>query len=137
MAEPIQRPSFFEGQILGARDLAEEVDYGRGQRARHERVLHEWGIADGLALSTIDRVAPDGTKFVDVMLAPGLAVDGTGREIAVPEPTLVDANLFDRLDVATGNKNDWYPVILTGVDVPLAQRSPLAALCGTLPPSRI
>ena len=46
----IERPFFFEGQILGAADLQAAVDHAAGQMARHERYLHLWGIATGLTL---------------------------------------------------------------------------------------
>jgi hypothetical protein len=137
MAEPIQRPSFFEGQILAPGDLSQDVDYGRGQRARHDRVLHEWGIADGLRLSSAGRTATDGTAYVEASLEPGLAIDGTGREIVVATTTLLDPNQFAQLDIATGHDGDWYPVLLSGIDAPLSLRSPLASVCGPLPPSRI
>ena len=55
-----ERPAFFEGQILAAADLTSAVDYGRGQAARHERYLHDWGIAEGLELTT----APDSSGQV-------------------------------------------------------------------------
>ena len=46
-----ERPAFFEGQILAAADLTSAVDYGRAEVARHERYLHDWGIAEGLELT--------------------------------------------------------------------------------------
>jgi hypothetical protein len=44
----IDRPRFFEGQYLGAADLAACVDYTRIRSARHELGAHVWGIAAGL-----------------------------------------------------------------------------------------
>ena len=48
MAAIIERPTFYEGQILAGADLNAAVDHARGQLARHERYLHLWGVAEGL-----------------------------------------------------------------------------------------
>src|SRR2546430_15504766 len=63
MADP-QRPRYFEGQVLAAADLTAAVDYARNRAARHDRYLHDWGIAEGLALSTEPMTDPDGGSFV-------------------------------------------------------------------------
>src|SRR5256885_12384343 len=79
MADP-QRPAFFEGQVLAASDLAAIVDHDRTHAARHDRYLHDWGIAEGLTLTTEPRSDPDtNATFVAVTLQPGMAVDGTRR----------------------------------------------------------
>ena len=86
-----ERPVFFEGQVLAAADLTGTVDYGRAAVARQERYLHDWGIADGLQLTA----TKDATgKHVDITLGAGVAIDGTGREIVVPQSVLLDAGAF-------------------------------------------
>jgi hypothetical protein len=50
MSDRVARPSFYEGQVLRAADLALGLDYARGQAARHDRYLHTPGIATGLEL---------------------------------------------------------------------------------------
>ena len=74
-----QRPSFFEGQYLGADDLTALVDYFRGQDVRQILGHHTWGIATGLDL--LELQAPDGT--LEVFVQPGIAFDGYGRLIVV------------------------------------------------------
>jgi hypothetical protein len=120
MGDRVERPSFLEGQILRAADLALDVDYARGQLARHERYLHTPGIAAGLDL-TVDK----STGVTQVKVAPGVAVDATGREIVVEaEETLAPEDL-DRLGVLIPADTDatvkqeerpWHPVFLVGRD---------------------
>ena len=118
-----ERPAFFEGQILAAADLTSAVDYGRGQAARHERYLHDWGIAEGLELTT----APDSSgQYVDVTLNPGLAIDGTGREIIVPTSVLLSTAEFFIANGASPQAATNYPILLHGLDT-----SPPAAILTT------
>ena len=70
----IERPIFYDGQILDASDLGDSVDYARDQIARHERYGHSWGIYFGFGLK-FDSAA--GT----VTVAAGMAIDGRGREL--------------------------------------------------------
>src|SRR6202030_3586148 len=89
MATPVTHPTFYEGEILPAADLVACVSYARGQLARHERYLHTWGIASGLALSaaTVTGGSP--------VLKAGIAIDGTGREVVVPADVTLDPADFE------------------------------------------
>jgi hypothetical protein len=87
-----QRPRFYEGQYLGAQDLAAIVDYLRGADARHALGAHTWGIAIGLYL--IERPAPGGADRREVILTPGVAWDGFGRAIVCTRPTRLAEDLF-------------------------------------------
>ena len=86
----IQRPSFFEGQYLGAEDFEILIDYFRTQDARQILGHHSWGIAMGLEL--VEEQAPDGT--LDVFVQPGLAFDGYGRLIVVLNREKLDSSQF-------------------------------------------
>jgi hypothetical protein len=110
-----ERPIFFEGQVLAAADLTGTVEYGRAEVARHERYLHDWGIAEGLELTTVERTDA-GTKYVEVTLGPGLAIDGTGREIVVSVPDLLSPADFVRDNGASPKSGAYYPVLLQGTD---------------------
>lgn len=132
MSGLVQRPRFFEGQILGAADLADGLEYARSQQARHHRLVHEWGIADGLAL--VASRAPGG-PFVIVKLTAGLALDGTGREIVVPEDVTLDEKLFNRSNVVVGDPDALYPVLLAGADSPTLPR-PVSHSCTVAQASR-
>jgi hypothetical protein len=119
MADPISRPVFYEGQILAAADLQAGVDHAAGQQARHERYLHLWGIAAGLPLNKVPRTtaAPASVPYVEVMVKAGVAIDGHGREIVVPNDTSLSENDFDQSNVAVGAQStDWFPVFLIGID---------------------
>jgi hypothetical protein len=111
------RPAFHEGQVLAAADLAATVEHARGAAARHARYLHDWGIADGLGLVTQSRTDPaSNARFVEVSVSPGLAVDGTGREIVVPAPVVLRESDFEEVNGADQPNDEPYPVFLTAVD---------------------
>jgi len=73
------RPRFVAGQLLTADDLQAEQDYVRERIDRRNRALAGAGIVDGLAVTVDD----DGGGAEVVVVAPGLAFDGFGREIFV------------------------------------------------------
>ena len=72
-----KRVRFFSGQLLSAGDLQAEQDYVRDRLRRHNRWLHGWGVVGGLAVSV---------GRGEIVVAPGLAIDGLGNEIEVCEP---------------------------------------------------
>lgn len=80
--DPITRPRYFEGQLLSADDFQAEQDYHTGMRRRHSRDLHGRGVVEGLEIEL-----EDGQR---IRVSPGMAIDGYGREIVVPEQTEVD-----------------------------------------------
>ena len=80
MADEIKRLHYFDHQFLRAPDFTDEQEYHLGMRRRHQRLLHTWGIAEGLGLSFAS-----GASRVHV--SEGTAVDGEGREIVLPEDT--------------------------------------------------
>jgi hypothetical protein len=131
MSNFVQRPFFGEGQLLGAVDLNDSVDHARGQIARHGRALHTWGIAEGLDLVTLP--APVG---VQVSVASGIAIDGSGRELVVSDPLPLDeADLPGVLVQDPGTtpspKPVWYPVFLSGCDRGATQLLAALTTCGT------
>jgi hypothetical protein len=138
MATP-QRPAFYEGQILAATDLAGTVDHARGRAARHDRYLHEWGIAEGLELTAEPVTDPaTGARYVEVTLQPGLVVDGTGRDVVVPEPVAISEALFQEVNGADAPSDDPYPVFLAGLDRDPPPGSSAADACGaTARPGRV
>lgn len=88
----IPRVRYAEKQVLRAADLSDEQAYQMNLRRRHILAAHEWGIVYGL----MPHCQPDIEGF---WVQPGLAVDGFGREIAVPQPycypCLLPSGLFD------------------------------------------
>ena len=73
-----RRPRYFSGQLLTAEDFEAEQSYLLRGRRSDNRQLHGWGVVCGLG------VRPSGSGGVTV--EPGLAIDGLGREIVVPDP---------------------------------------------------
>lgn len=80
MAESIKRVHYFDHQFLRENDFTKEQEYHIGMRQRHNRLLHTWGIADGLGLSYMVG-ASRGT------VSEGIAFDGQGRQIVLAEDT--------------------------------------------------
>jgi hypothetical protein len=81
--DTLQRPTFVEGQYIGAEDLESIVAYHRARAAEHVLSAHSWGIVSGLEL--IERPSPGGG--VEVWLSPGLATDGYGRPLILRNGT--------------------------------------------------
>jgi hypothetical protein len=73
-----RRPKYFSGQLLTAEDFEAEQSYFLRGRRSDNRQLHGWGVVCGLG------VRPSGSG--GVVVEPGLAIDGLGREIVVPDP---------------------------------------------------
>ncbi|NEQ10242.1 MAG: hypothetical protein F6K37_31185, partial [Moorea sp. SIO4E2] len=79
----IQRPNYFTSQFLVEKDFNDEQTYHRGMRLRHNSLLHEWGVVEGL------EVREAGQKKIAV--SEGMAIDKYGREIIVlPDCTVPD-----------------------------------------------
>jgi hypothetical protein len=76
----LQRVQYREGQVLMAQDLTDEGDYRVALRRRHNAVMHGWGILNGLELRY---------ELGRLLLEPGMAVDGHGRELVVTRPQVV------------------------------------------------
>ena len=83
MAEPVKRVHYFDHQFLRADDFTAEQAYHQSLRRLHNRLLHTWGIAEGL------EVAFQGGAS-SVTVSPGVAIDNSGREIVVTEDTSVE-----------------------------------------------
>jgi len=77
-----ERPRYFHGQLLTAKDFADEQDYFREKQRRHNRLLHGWGVVCGLSVTP----AAEGCA---VVVSPGYALDPCGDEILVEEAELL------------------------------------------------
>lgn len=101
----IERPLYFEGQILGAADLQRSLDYARDQHARHLRETHSWGIVSGLSLQ---KSGQD-----EISLSPGLAVDSSGAEIVVREAVALEpADFIAQVGGSATQVARKYPVFI-------------------------
>lgn len=82
-ANPFKALNFHFGMLLGVDDFATMSGNPRGKLRLHQSWLHGTGVVWGLAVS-IDQDAEE------VRVAPGLAIDGLGREIPVTEDLCVN-----------------------------------------------
>ncbi len=80
----MERVRFFDGQLLTATDFEAEQRYHLERRRLHNRMLHGFGVVDGLGVSVAD-----GT----VIVSPGFALDRRGNEIIVAGPVRIDLNV--------------------------------------------
>lgn len=131
------RPAFYEGEILPAADLTATVDYARNQMARHARYSHTWGIVTGLQLTGTAAATSSGQTYMTVTLSPGVAIDGTGREIVVADQVPLDPTQFALTVAPQADKTLQYPVYLTGLDQNAPAASTLTGACGTSLPTSI
>ncbi len=88
------RPTYYDGQYLGVGDFDAEQDYHRSWGRRHNHGPHTIGIICGLTLEQQART--DVPTLADVFIAPGVAVDGYGREVLVTRQTPLAPELFAR-----------------------------------------
>ena len=98
---PPPRPSFTNGQYIGADDLNAAVVYSRDETRRLSLSGRTWGIGGGLALVEI----PDATGAIQMWIEPGMAWDGYGRPIVLASPVPVTADLL--ADLQSGNQIIW------------------------------
>jgi hypothetical protein len=85
--DEILRVCYYEDQFLHADDFIDEQAYQVAMHRRHNIAGHIWGIAYGLELM----VDKDG----HIAVAPGLAIDGYGREIVLSRGWPLDKREFD------------------------------------------
>jgi hypothetical protein len=82
------RPRFRERQLLRAADLEAQQAYLIAARRRHYIGQHGWGIVYGL----------DVQATRELLVQPGMAVDGYGRELIVTGPVRIPRDVFTELN---------------------------------------
>jgi len=90
-----KRPRYYYGQLLKESDFTDEQNYFLAKLYRHNRLLHRAGVVQGLDLEGREQ---------SVVLSPGLAIDGYGRELilknAVELPISGDSPLYVTIQYA-------------------------------------
>lgn len=76
-----ERNNYFYGKLLTSKDFQSEQEYLNNKRRLLNRVFHGTGIAYGLTVLKADDAS--------IILQSGLALDGAGREIVVPQTQVV------------------------------------------------
>jgi hypothetical protein len=105
----ISRVHYFEGQFLRTQDFNDEQGYHVAMHRRHNIAHHTWGIVSGLEL-----VQNEGSFFVES----GMAVDGYGRELVLPQKTPLSLSAF--VDKNSKALEVWLVYDRTGTDKPPA-----------------
>lgn len=94
---PLARVAYRHGMMLGVEAVRDEQSYNRRRLNRHQYWLHGTGTVVGLAV-TLDFTAPaagaaddpDADRDMRLLVSPGIALDGLGREIALHEGYCLD-----------------------------------------------
>ena len=88
-----QRVAFEDHRFMQAIDLEDEQLYHLQRRWQHNLALHSWGILCGL------EVRSNGGDFrrPKIVIHPGMALDGYGRELVLTETVDIGAqgNILD------------------------------------------
>ncbi len=92
----ITRVNYRERQRLRADDLTTDQRYHVQARQRHNITQHVWGIVWGLALQYDDRNG--------LMVQPGIAIDGYGRELIVSEPLQIETDTLNKACLYYGDQ---------------------------------
>ncbi|KFB75047.1 hypothetical protein [Candidatus Accumulibacter cognatus] len=77
----IKRLHYFNHQFLVESDFTDEQQYHLAMRRRHNAALHDYGVADGLAVSR------SGDR--EITIQPGMAIDRGGRELVLLDSRIV------------------------------------------------
>ncbi len=85
----VPRVHFFEKQFLRVGEFKDEQTYHIAARRRHNITEHLWGIVRGLEIAQDEDLA--------LIVRPGMAIDGYGRELLLAEKKSLDAKAFDTL----------------------------------------
>jgi hypothetical protein len=108
-ASPLERVNFAPGMLLGVEATQAEQAYHRRKLNRHRYWLHGAGTILGFAVSLqhSTEADPDKTVNIKLMVAPGVGIDGLGREVTSFEPYCLSLNdwIESQMDDAlnTGN----------------------------------
>lgn len=82
--ETVDRNRYFTGKFLTERDFTQEQEYFLARHSLHNRLLHDWGVVCGLDVKVLDDDADPCYGHV-VRVAPGMALDCTGRPIILSD----------------------------------------------------
>jgi hypothetical protein len=103
-----ERINYFYGLLLDADRLRQEQSYFNQKRWLLNRVALGQGVVCGLGITA------DSTNPAALTLAPGVAIDGLGREIVVPQAIAIDASqLTDDSGKIVGQSPTGQPLLVS------------------------
>ena len=85
--DPLARPRYMYGQLLGADDFTTEQRYHLLRARLRNALLHGSGVVCGLDITSATSTTPPAAQL---RCTPGLAIDALGREVFVPETICLD-----------------------------------------------
>src|ERR1700737_4666535 len=91
------RVHYFDKQFLRVNEFTDEQLYQLAARRRHNITEHAWGIVSGLDLAQ----ESDG----GLVVRPGVAIDGYGREVLLTDKKSLAPQTFD--DLGTDRLDAW------------------------------
>ncbi|MBI5329328.1 MAG: hypothetical protein HZB71_01835 [Betaproteobacteria bacterium] len=115
--EALARVSYQPGMLLGLEATRAEQDYHRRRLNRHQYWLHGSGTVCGLRVHARAEQEPadeDTPAVVRLFVAPGVGLDGLGREVTVTEPYCVDLSAW--LTTQHQDENAWETLIRDGYE---------------------
>jgi hypothetical protein len=87
----LERPHYFQGELLGVDDFNDEQNYLRHKSRLHNRLGHGPGVVCGLSVTPV--ITAQG---IGVRISAGMALDAWGREILVPaDVEIAPLRIFD------------------------------------------
>lgn len=87
MADITKRLRYFNGQFLEEKDFSDEQEYHLDRFRRHNRLLHTYGIAEGLEVTAVVGAG-------EVTVGVGTALDNQGRMIVLATGESLSLNAF-------------------------------------------
>lgn len=85
-----ERPRWFAGQLVTPGDLEALQQWVLGRSRRHNRLVHGWGVACGLAVNATTSPVTGETVPWSVTVGSGYALSGCGDEVCVPTTVTID-----------------------------------------------
>ena len=129
--ESLSRPAHQPGMMLGIEAVRDEQAWNRRRLNRHHYWLHGAGTVVGLAV-ILSHGTPDPDRDEDqnmkLIVSPGIALDGFGREVVLNEPYCLDLRAWieSRRDRETRewNSSDTHVPVDGGLwlDISIRQR---------------
>lgn len=118
LQQPLQRVSYQAGMLLGLEATQTEQDYHRRHLNRHDYWLHGSGTVVGLRVSTraIDPGNDQDPARVQLLISPGVGVDGLGREVSVHEPYCIDLGAWLTTQYEDEANDSWGALVRDGLD---------------------
>lgn len=95
-SDAVSRVQYFDKQFLRVDEFRDEQLYQLALRRRHNITQHTWGIVSGLELAVEEG---------GVVVRPGVAIDGYGRELLLDEKFALSPEAFD--DLGTDRVDVW------------------------------